>query len=225
MACTKRLLIIALAMVLSACEMAGKKAVDSSVDETEVQSESDGTEKIVALPNPYLAQSVDVPREAAAEFNRALAVMENGDWEKAEGMLFLLTETWPNLSGPWVNLGIAQAQQKKWQDAEASFTKAINVNALNGDAYTHLGVLYREQGKFAEAETTYLKALEVWPHNPDALRNLGILYDLYMGKLAQALAQYQLLAKILPEENRKLKGWIIDLERRVEDAQPEAATE
>lgn len=219
----KRVGIVLLAFTLAGCELLAKKdtggADDSEATEQVApeQGDSDSLPSIEAMPNPYLTQEVNVPDQAKAEYATALAAMSEKQWQKAEGLLQLLSETWPTLSGPWVNLGIAQAHQEKMDAAEASFKKALELNRLNNDAYIQLGVFYREQGKFAEAEQTYLAALKVWPHNPQALRNLGILYDLYMGKFEQALAQYRLLSQILPEEDRQLKGWILDLERRISE--------
>lgn len=189
-----------------------------AAEQTEEGKETEGEAAEVAfvpLPNPYLANPPEVPKQAKKEFTAALAAMNAGDWKQAAGMLTLMTETYPTLSGPLVNLGLCQYRLEQWQYAEKTLLQAIAVNNTNMDAYTALGVLYREQGKFADAEKNYLAALTVWPHHPDSHRNLGILYDMYMGRFPEALEHYQMLQKLLPEEDRELKGWILDLERRM----------
>lgn len=174
-----------------------------------------GEAPLVLISNPYLSNPPSVPGRAKDEFANAVSAMNANQWKDAEGMLTLMTETYPSLSGPYVNLGVCLYHREKWDDAEAALKKAITVNKTNMDAYTALGVLYREQGKFTDAEQTYLAALSVWPHHAESHRNLGILYDLYMGKFTPALEHYKMLQRLLPEENRQVKGWVIDLERRL----------
>lgn len=220
MAFINRLLLVLLLVLLAACATTpGEDKKKPAKPEQEVvttpEAGGDTAAPLELIPNPYLAQKPSVPGKAKQEFAKALAAMNAKQWKQAEGLLGLLTETWPDLSGPWVNLGIAQEQLQEFDAAELSYQKAIEVNPANDDAYEQLGVFYRERGRFQEAEKTYLAALEVWPHNPEAHRNLGILYDLYMGKFAEALQHYKLLAQILPEEDRQLQGWILDLERRL----------
>jgi Tfp pilus assembly protein PilF len=119
------------------------------------------------------------------------------------------------LAGVYTNLGIVYERQGKTEEAVQAYQFALKKNPLNFDASNNLGVLLRDQGKFTEAEKVYLDALKQWPHHQDSLLNLGILYDLYMGKLREALANYKLAQRLNTEEDRKLKGWIVDLERRL----------
>ncbi|WP_185234751.1 tetratricopeptide repeat protein [Teredinibacter franksiae] len=210
------LLVVLVATLFAACGGAPKK--DQQQEEQTIEkAEGDvATEPPLELiPNPYLDNKPSVPGRAKDEFAEAADIMDAKQWKEAEGLLVLMTETYPLLSGPHVNLAICLYQQELLEQAEASFSKAIEVNPANMDAYTWLGVLYREQGKFTESEATYKAALAVWPHHADSHRNLGILYDLYMGRLEEALAHYKLLQRILPDEDRQLKGWIRDLERRL----------
>ena len=168
------------------------------------------------IPNPYLANKVSVPGKAKQEFARAQAAMQSNNWELAEGILTLMIETFPKLSGPYVNLGLVHWHKQQFDEAERAFRFAIEINPTNMDAYSQLGVLLREQGKFAEAEKVYLQALEVWPHHLDSHKNIGVLYDLYMGRLPEALKHYKMAQRIAPGQDKKLEGWIVDLERRIE---------
>lgn len=183
----------------------------------------EGEAPLVLIPNPYLANPPSVPGRAKDEFAKAVVAMDASQWKAAEGMLTLMTEAYPSLSGPYVNLGICLSHLEQWDNAEAALKKAIEVNPTNMDAYTALGVLYREQGKFTDAEQTYLAALDVWPHHTESHRNLGILYDLYMGQFGAALEHYNMLQRLLPEQDRQVKGWIIDLERRLTDMEAESS--
>lgn len=167
------------------------------------------------IANPYLAQEVKVPAQAKEQFRTAVVLMQGENWSAAEQMLQTMTATYPELAGPWVNLGITLWRQNKLDAAGQAFSKALQINPLHNDAYVQWAIMLREQGEFERAEQLYLKALEVWPHNLKALRNLGILYDLYMGKFEQALAQYELALRVMPEPSQEMQGWIIDLKRRM----------
>ena len=79
--------------------------------------DENGDPTFIALPNPYLEQEVKVPAEAAALFSGALAVMEGRDWAEAEMRFAEITQTYPSLSGPWVNLGISRWKQEQFETA------------------------------------------------------------------------------------------------------------
>ena len=166
--------------------------------------------------NPYTEDRKAVPTAAQKRFAAAVEGMRAADWLEAQQHLVWLNNEYPDYSGPFLNLGIVYRQQGKLADAETAFGDAIKANRKNLDAYNQLAILLREQGRFAEAEVKYQEALAVWPEHPETHRNLGILYDLYMGRLEQALVQYQQYQSVTAESNRTITGWIVDLERRLD---------
>lgn len=175
------------------------------------------------IPNPYLQQKVEIAPETKSAFADAIVIMQSEDWAEAELRFAELTQTSPTLSGPWVNLGICRWRQKQFKTAAKAFEQAIEVNSLNVDAYNAYGVMAREQGDFAKAESLYQQAIGIWPHSPISHRNLGVLYDMYMGRFDEALQHLEMSAKVMPEPDKKLKGWIIDIKRRQAKAAREAA--
>lgn len=204
-------LALALALVLGACSSGVKKEPSGTI-----AADGEHTEApLEKIPNPYLQSGKTAPPAATQAFAKAQAAMQAQRWRDASEVLQTLTETHPELSGPWVNLGIVHWQTGELAKAEASFNKALTINPLNNEAYNQLGVLLREQGRFQEALSVYQKALEVWPHAPATLRNLGILYDLYMGEFEKALAAYELALRLAEGDDIELQGWIIDLKRRL----------
>ncbi len=167
------------------------------------------------LPNPYLAQAGNAPAAAQQAFASINAAIKAGRLSDAERDLLSLHKAFPKLSGPLVNLALVSWKQKNTSAAQGYFEQAQATNKLNGDAYTQYAIMLREQGKFAEAETQYQKAIAVWPHNYEAHRSLGVLYDLYQGKPEQALQQFQLCDQLSPEPSKEIKGWILELQRRI----------
>lgn len=169
--------------------------------------------------NPYLAQEVSVPGAARALFTDAIRALQTEQWSRAETLLKQLNTDYPNLSGPYLNLGIVYRQLNQLELAEQAFTQAVSVNAMNLDALNQLALLKREQGDFAAAEQHYLAALKVWPRHDISHKNLGILYDLYMGQFAKALEHFELFQYLQDEPDRRVQGWIADLKRRVANLQ------
>ncbi len=169
-----------------------------------------------AGPNPYLATAQPVNAYANEQYSRAAAAMDTEEWRAAEDLLAQLTARQPELSSPWLKLGLAQMKQEKLAEAQRSFEKAIESNKANQEAYNQLALLHRKQGQFAKAEASYQKAIAVWPAYPAIRLNLGILYELYLGDLGKALQQYAIYQSLLPEPDRKVSGWISDLKRRLQ---------
>ena len=210
----KMLFLIALALIIAACAGTSKKSEKEQPLET-AEGEVVEEAPFVPIPNPYLQSKKNVPEQAKQEFTLAKQAMAAKKWDEAETILTLMIETFPKLSGPYVNLGIVHVKKNNLEEAERALKFAIETNPHNFDAYDHLGVVYREQGKFKEAEENYLSALKLWPHHFSSNKNIGVLYDLYMGRFDEALKYYELAQKIAGGEDRQLKGWIIDLKRRM----------
>ena len=167
------------------------------------------------IPNPYLVHSGDAPAAAKTEFTRIQGLIKNGRSNEAITALTKMRQDYPKLSGPAVNLALLYWKQKNYAQAQTAFEQAQGINKYNPDAYTQYAVMLREQGKFTEAEAQYLKALAVWPHNFQAHRDLGVLYDLYLVQPEKALQHFILCDQLSAEPNKEIKGWIIELNRRL----------
>ncbi|MBL4827311.1 MAG: tetratricopeptide repeat protein [Spongiibacteraceae bacterium] len=170
------------------------------------------------LPNPYLLERPSTSKEVRRRFQTAKQAMFDENWAQAQSDLEWLTQYYPTLSGPYLNLALLHRQLERPEKAESAFKKAARVNPNNVNAYNHYAIFLREQGRFTDARVQYLKALDVWPDHPDSHRNLGILYDLYMGKFEQALPHYKRYQELLDKPDRTIKGWIVDTQRRVKRA-------
>ncbi len=220
------LAVCALAVLLSGCtalnerldDLRSARATRSETVKAE-QTPADMEEApLILIPDPYEAQTVEIPAAAQRLFQEAVIAMQSDDYTSAQRLLTQIVQEYPKLSGPYVNLGITLWRLGHLDKAQEAFAFAVKVNPKNSDAYNQHAILLREQGRFAEAEKLYLAALDVWPHSPHSHRNLGILYDLYMGKWDKALEHYQMVKRILPEPSQEIEGWIIDLQRRIDEA-------
>ncbi|HEY7773002.1 MAG TPA: tetratricopeptide repeat protein [Marinagarivorans sp.] len=213
--------LLALLMMVSGCATSPGGARPEP--EPEIIYEPSDEAPLVLIPNPYDQQRVKVSEQVKSAFNQGVALMQAENWPQAEVHFDNLTQANPELSGPWLNLAICLWRQQQFDAAAQAFEQAITVNSLNNEAYNAYAVMVREQGDFQKAETLYKKALSVWPHNAVVQRNLGVLYDMYMGRFDDALAHFEMSARIMGEPDKELKGWIIDIKRRQAKAARERA--
>ncbi|MFK7914978.1 MAG: tetratricopeptide repeat protein [Pseudomonadales bacterium] len=165
------------------------------------------------------AANYEVPKvkgRSAQDFTDAVAAIKAGDLAQAERLLRSVTTSQPELAGPWVNLGQVYLQLGQEEEARLAFRHAIAANPANCAAYNQLGVLSRQMGDFTAAENHYLKCLSADPASADVYLNLGILYELYLGRLGDALSAYRQYQTLSLEPDRKVAGWVLDLERRTD---------
>jgi len=173
-------------------------------------------EKIPYVPqqNPYTDKAATVPTEANAIFLAANARFMAGDVNGAMKKFTTLTEKYPSLSGPWLNLGSIAEAEEKYPEAIRNYQQAISVNRNNVNAYIALGLLQRKQGYFTDAHKTYHEALAVWKDFPEAHLNLAILYDLYLNKPEEAQKHYEAYYFLTGEKDEKVQKWLVEVRHR-----------
>jgi tetratricopeptide (TPR) repeat protein len=148
-------------------------------------------------------------------FDRATAMLREGNDAAAEVLFLELTESQPELAGPWTNLAHIYVGRGDQEEARRHLERALTANPNNCEALILMGVLARKNGLFSEAEEAYMQCTAAQPFFADAYLNLGILYELYMGRLGEALAAYNEYQSLIAEPDMKVAGWVMDLERRV----------
>ncbi len=79
----------------------------------------------------------------------------------------------PDYADAYGNLGIALAQQRRFEEAEAAYQQALRLHPRMARAHNNLGNLLAEQGKLEEAIACYRRAIHLQPGYPDAHSNLG----------------------------------------------------
>lgn len=152
---------------------------------------------------------------ARREYKRALAAMKSNRDKQAERILLAMTQTYRDLAGPHVNLGIIYYRSGRVREAEQAFRKAIAISPHRADIYNHLGIVLRKSGRFSEAREAYENALQLDAFYAYAHLNLGILYDLYLLDADSALRHYELYQKSVATRDQQVAKWIVDLKRRM----------
>jgi Tfp pilus assembly protein PilF len=160
----------------------------------------------------------DVPSKALTLYEQAVASMAAGDSIDAELRFQEFLLSYPDYAGAHINLAIIFAERGDDKAAEQSLADALTLDPQNAAALNQLGMLRRRQGRFPEAESAYLKAVTASPDYALAHYNLGVLNDLYLQRLDAALQHYERYQE-LAGEDKQVSKWIVDLTRRIGNAE------
>lgn len=169
---------------------------------------------------PSAAVPATVPSGAQAQFENALELMRQKHYAEAATMLQTMTQTYPELSGPYLNLGIAYLRTDRTTEAEQAVRKALDLNPSNAQAYDLLGLIHREAGSFTAARQDYEQALKLDPLFADVHLNLAILLDLYLGQPQSALEHYERYQQLAGADDKQVALWIADLKKRLPASTP-----
>jgi Flp pilus assembly protein TadD len=160
-----------------------------------------------------IVQEVGVTGALRSDFERAVDLMNDGNYAEAISLLEALIERAPHVTTAHINLGIAHSAIDELEAAEASMTRAVELNPNHPVAHNELGIIYRKRGRFDEARLSYERALEIYPKFHFARRNLAILCDLYVSDLECAIDNYERYHLARPDDTEAAM-WIADLRNR-----------
>ena len=96
-----------------------------------------------------------------------------------------------------MNRGFALLRSRQFSDAADAFTRAVEMDPDNAEAYNHRGVARAYEGKIDDAISDYSQALRVKPDLVGALNNRGSAYY-QKGLLNQAISDYSKAIEINP---------------------------
>ena len=214
----------ALAVLLSACASAPKEkpdtagvtqpGADASAAGSSAQAGSAGTARSGGASGAGAAGPGGPPSaRATADFNRAVGFMRSGNATEAELEFKQMTLSYPNLSAPFVNLGILYRKSGHLDMSEEALKKAVERNGASAMAWNELGATQRLRGEFPDAAASYEKAIGADSNFAPAYRNLGVVSDLYLGDPERALTALERY-KELTGEDRPVTSWIAELRQR-----------
>jgi Flp pilus assembly protein TadD len=160
-----------------------------------------------------LGAPVEVPARALADFNRAVGMMRAGNTTEAELEFKQISTMYPQLSTPYVNLGILFRKNGHLDQSEDALKNAVQRNGSSAVAWTELGATQRLRGEFQDSAASYEKAIAADPNYAAAYRNLGVVSDLYLSDPERALTAFEKY-KELTKEDKPVSSWIAELRQR-----------
>lgn len=224
------LMVFALILLVSACASTGsgkkqqvlKPAKQSCSGQNQAAGENTQPGKGTAveqqncLPRGVIeiTEKFGVDPEVRGEFNQAVELLRQENYEDAIRLLKAVTGKTSKFSAPYINLGIAYTKTNDLEKAEESFKKAIEISQQHPVAHNELGLVYRKTGRYQEARTLYETLLAIYPDFLPARKNLGVLCDIYIQDLDCALEQYEEYLEAIPEDE-KVKIWVADVKKRM----------
>jgi Flp pilus assembly protein TadD len=161
-----------------------------------------------------ITEEVDVSPETRADFQSAVRMLEQEQYDSGIALLLEVTEAAPRVTTAHIDLGIAYGRVNDLERAEASIKRALELNPHHPVAHNELGILYRRSGRFGKARKSYEKALAAYPDFHFARRNLAILCDVYLSDTKCALEHYELYTQAVPEDGAAVM-WKADLSNRL----------
>jgi tetratricopeptide (TPR) repeat protein len=202
-------LLIVLA-VFSGCATVPKVTEQPPVinQEPSVSRLEDGRQGFVIRENPGM------DAESRGEFERAVAMLNDGKNDKAIELLTKVIERSPGVTAPYINIAVACMRTGKLEPAEQHLKTALGLIPNHPVASNEYGLLLRKCGRFTEAREIYEKALASFPDYLPIHRNLGILCDLYLNDPECALKQFEIYSEGAPTD-AQVKIWVAELHMRL----------
>ena len=213
----------AFAALLAACSSAPTKPTESASQPAAADTGKSGSSSAAgasgsaapgspgASPNGIAA--VPVTARGKADFDRAVGLMKAGNATEAELEFKQVALQFPQLSAPYVNLGILYRKAGHLEQSEDALKTAVEHNDASAVAWTELGATQRLRGEFPNAAASYEKAIATDPNFAPAYRNLGVVSDLYLGDPERALTAFERYKELTGEE-KPVSGWIAELRAR-----------
>lgn len=99
----------------------------------------------------------------------------------------------------WNKRGLSYKQTGKYQEAEAAFQKAIQINPYVADYYNNLGRLYFKSGRYEDAIESFKHAARLEPRGFGIYRNMGSAYA-QLKKYPQAIESLKKAIRIEPND-------------------------
>lgn len=119
------------------------------------------------------AAQLQIPENAAKEFEKGVDAFSIGDNKKAEASFNKAIEAYPAYANAYVNLGVLYMKTGRPEKAKQAFNKSVEVDKNFAPGYVNLARLSFADHQYAEAEATVSKALAVAPNNIDAIALLA----------------------------------------------------
>jgi len=124
------------------------------------------------------------------------------DYDQALKEFELAKERLPNEARIYVNIGAVDRRTARWNEAEANFKRAVELDPRNFVVLMEAGSLFQATRRYAEAKRLYEQCLGILPNDPFARNLLGFGFFAKTGDTEAWRKQLDLVAQQGPEAAR-----------------------
>ena len=164
----------------------------------------DGTVEVRSVPGGL--EVTWTPVEAGLDpFEYAVELLQKRQYEVAVPILRHLLDDEPDHPGVLFNLGMAESDLGKLDDAIAHLKTLVEKDPRHGHGWVALGVAQARAGQIDDAIAALNEAVRIVPDDPYARRNLGGLLG-KKGLLADAVTHLREAVRLLPADQQALYG-------------------
>lgn len=149
---------------------------------------------------------------------RARTAAASQAWDEAAQALEQLLQQRDDLPRLTARLAWVRQQQGRTGEATVLYHNAVAANPADALSINNLALLLREAGDFRQASEVLEQGLAYSPRVPELHFNLAVLSELYLLDLPRALDHYRQYQALLPTPEKRVEGWIADIERRVDES-------
>jgi len=151
------------------------------------------------------AASMQAPQpRSQGELAEIRRLADLGDWKKADDAATALAAR-DGTCEAYEMLGRVKDGQRRFDEAEAAYRRAMELNPRAGGPYVGLGMSYVQRGRPALALEQFQQALAREPANLTALLNAGSV-ELSTSQFAEAEKHYLRAKEVLPNDSIALLG-------------------
>ncbi len=160
-----------------------------------------------------VTEQLRISGQARTDYDLAMQYLMQGRIEEGIDQLRRVIEQVPDVTAPYIDLGIAYGRLGDNDAAEAALLEALELTPDHPIAHNELGIVYRRTGRFDAARASYERAIEIHPAFHYARRNLAVLCDLYLRDAACAIEHYQAYLEAVIDDD-EVEIWVADLRAR-----------
>ncbi|WP_265262761.1 tetratricopeptide repeat protein [Spirulina subsalsa] len=95
---------------------------------------------------------------------RAQALLDNGEFTKAEQILTKTIQNYPDFAEAWNRRAVLYYTQSRYLKSQKDCQKVVELNPIHFGAWHGLGLCYAAVGKYKPAIHAFRKALEIQPY-------------------------------------------------------------
>ncbi len=168
----KRLIVVALALLVSACYPPPKVENYAAYYYNQGVARYEKGDYAKAIKD-YTKAIEWNPGYAEAYYNRGIAYDDKGEYDRAIKDYTKAIEINPRYSDAYINRGIANGRKGEYDQAVLDFNEAIAIDPSGANAYYNRGLAYNKKGQYDQSISDYTKAIEVKPGYSSAYNSLA----------------------------------------------------